>query len=156
MVRGACCIPGDSRGGEPQLTLPRREADPPATLVTLPGGRFRMGDESVWAYPGDGEGSLHDVDLSTFRVDRYAVSNARFAKFVASTKYRTDAERFGWSFVFSGLLPDNFPDTRAVAATPRWRQVYGADWRHPEGPQSAIADRSDHPVVHASWNGAQA
>ena len=48
----------------------------------------------------------------------------------------TEAERFGWSFVFGGLLPDDFPPTRGVAAAPWWRQVEGADWRQPEGPQS--------------------
>jgi hypothetical protein len=32
-------------------------------LVALPGGAFRMGDDSVWAYPGDGEQpELHSPD----------------------------------------------------------------------------------------------
>ena len=68
----------------------------------------------------------------------------------------TEAERFGWSFVFGGLLPDDFPPTRAVAQAPWWRQVEGADWRRPEGPQSDLDGRADHPVVHVSWNDAQA
>ena len=68
----------------------------------------------------------------------------------------TEAQQFGWSFVFGGLLPDEFPDTRGVVQTPWWRQVYGADWSHPEGPQSDVADRSDHPVVHVSWDDALA
>ena len=50
----------------------------------------------------------------------------------------TDAERFGWSFVFHLFLPDDFPDTRGVASAPWWRQVYGADWAHPAGPQSDL------------------
>jgi formylglycine-generating enzyme required for sulfatase activity len=99
---------------------------------------------------------VHDVELGPFGIDRYAVSNARFGEFVASTGYITDAERYGWSFVFGGLLPDDFPDTRAVADTPWWRQVYGADWRRPEGPHSTVDDRFDHPVVHVSWNDARA
>ena len=77
-------------------------------------------------------------------------------QFVDDSGWRTDAERFGWSFVFGGLLPDDFPPTRGVAGTPWWRQVMEADWRHPEGAHSDIADRLDHPVVHVSWNDAQA
>ena len=84
------------------------------------------------------------------------MTNARFAEFVAATGFRTDAETYGWSFVFGGFLPDDFPDTRSVAPAPWWRQVYGADWSHPDGPRSGIADRDDHPVVHVSWNDAQA
>src|SRR4051794_30396026 len=69
--------------------------------------------------------------------------------------HRTEAEAFGWSFVFAGLLPADLP-TRGVASAPWWRQVEGADWAHPEGPPSAIEDRADHPVVHVSWNDARA
>jgi formylglycine-generating enzyme required for sulfatase activity len=115
-----------------------------------------MGDESSWAYPGDGEGPVHDVVLKPFEVDRYAVSNARFAEFIDASGYVTDAQRYEWSFVFAGLLPDDFPPTRSVATAPWWRQVYGADWEHPEGPQSTVDDRMDHPAVHVSWNDAQA
>ncbi len=68
----------------------------------------------------------------------------------------TEAERFGWSFVFAGLLPDDFPPTRAAAHAPWWRQVEGADWRRPEGEHSDLEGRMDHPVVHVSWNDAQA
>jgi formylglycine-generating enzyme len=126
------------------------------TLVSLDGGRFAMGDESDWAYPGDGEGPVHTVELGAFSIDCYAVTNRDFGAFADAVSYTSDAERYGWSFVFGGLLPDDFPPTRAVAASPWWRQVYGADWRHPEGPHSSCADRADHPVVHVSWNDATA
>ena len=56
----------------------------------------------------------------------HTVTNAEFAAFAAATGYVTDAERLGWSFVFGGLLPDDFPPTRAVARAPWWRQVEGA------------------------------
>ncbi|MET0901842.1 MAG: SUMF1/EgtB/PvdO family nonheme iron enzyme, partial [Acidimicrobiales bacterium] len=115
-----------------------------------------MGSDADVAYPEDGEGPVHDVELSAFAIDPHAVSNDRFAAFVASTGYVTDAERFGWSFVFGGFLPDDFPDTRAVAAAPWWRQVFEADWRRPDGPHSDLEGRGDHPVVHVSWNDARA
>jgi formylglycine-generating enzyme required for sulfatase activity len=115
-----------------------------------------MGDDSVWAYPGDGEGPVHDVTVDAFRIDRFAVTNDAFARFADTTGWVTDAERFGWSFVFGGLLPEGFPDTRAVVGAEWWRQVHGADWRHPEGPQSDLDARGDHPVVHVSWHDASA
>jgi formylglycine-generating enzyme required for sulfatase activity len=125
-------------------------------MVELAGGPFRMGTADLWTYPDDGEGPVHDVTLSPFRMDATAVTNAAFAEFVAATRYTTDAERYEWAFVFGGLLPDDFEETRAVASAPWWRQVYGADWSHPEGPHSNIDDRTDHPVVHASWQDASA
>ena len=128
----------------------------PTTFVDLPSGSFRMGDDSVWAYPGDGEGPVHDVALDGFRIDRYAVSNDAFARFVDATGWVTDAERYGWSFVFAGLLPDDFPETRAVVGAEWWRQVDGASWHHPEGPHSDLEGRADHPVVQVSWQDAVA
>jgi formylglycine-generating enzyme required for sulfatase activity len=110
----------------------------------------------VWAYPGDGEGPVHEVTLDAFRIDRFAVTNDSFARFVEATGWVTDAERFGWSFVFAGLLPEDFVDTRGVVGAEWWRQVHGADWRHPEGPHRDLDERGDHPVVHVSWRDAQA
>jgi sulfatase modifying factor 1 len=125
-------------------------------LVPLSGGAFTMGTDDLHGYARDGEGPAHEVRLAPFSISRHAVTNARFAAFVADTGHRTEAEAFGWSFVFAGFLPDDFPPTRAVQSAPWWRQVEGADWAHPEGPHSAIHDRADHPVVHVSWNDARA
>jgi formylglycine-generating enzyme required for sulfatase activity len=125
-------------------------------MVRLEGGTFVMGDSSAWAYPGDGEGPVHEVTVRPFAIDRFAVSNDRYAEFVEATGHRTEAEVYGWSFVFAGLLPDDFPETRAVAAATWWRQVEGADWAHPEGPHSDVAGRGDHPVVHVAWTDAVA
>jgi formylglycine-generating enzyme len=125
-------------------------------LVPVPGGDFTMGTDAPHGYPDDGEGPAHPVRLRPFAIDPCTVRNRSFAAFVDATGHVTDAERYGWSFVFAALLPDDFPDTRAVAHAPWWRQVPDADWRHPEGPQSDLSDRGDHPVVHVSWNDATA
>jgi formylglycine-generating enzyme len=125
-------------------------------MVRLAGGAFLMGADDGEGYPADGEGPVREVRLRPYWIDATAVSNARFAAFVDATGYVTDAERYGWSFVFGGLLPDDFPDTRGSAQAPWWRQVFGASWRTPEGPQSDISSRADHPVVHISWNDAMA
>ena len=125
-------------------------------MVRLDGGAFLLGSEDRWAYPEDGEGPVREVDILPFAIDPHAVSNADFSRFADATGYATDAERFGWSFVFAGFLPDDFPPTEGVASAPWWRKVAGADWRQPEGPHSSIDARSDHPVVHVSWNDASA
>ena len=155
-----CCAPGAGRtpaaGG---AHAPSRVSDADAVtadLVTLPGVPFTMGTDGSYGYAADGEGPAHQVVLSPFSISRYAVTNGQFAAFVAATGHRTEAETFGWSFVFGPFLPDDFPPTRAVAQTPWWRQVEGADWAHPEGPHSDVSGRADHPAIHISWNDAQA
>ena len=125
-------------------------------MVLVDGGSFLMGSEDRLAYPADGEGPVRKVSVDSFWIDARAVSNGEFARFVEESGYVTEAERFGWSFVFAGLLPEDFPPTRSVARAPWWRQVDGADWRHPEGPQSNLEERVDHPVLHVTWNDAQA
>jgi formylglycine-generating enzyme required for sulfatase activity len=125
-------------------------------MVRLDGGVFLMGTEDPDGFAADGEGPVREVRLRPFCIDVQAVSNERFARFVRDTGYVTEAEAFGWSYVFAGLLPDGFHATRGVAAAPWWRQVRGASWRHPEGVESGIRDRMDHPVVHVSWNDAAA
>jgi sulfatase modifying factor 1 len=127
-----------------------------AGMAQLEGGRFRMGHDSAEGYPKDGEGPMHEVSLSPYAIDVTTVTNTMFEDFVRSTGYQTEAERWGWSFVFAGFLPDDFPETRGVAQSPWWRQVEGSDWRHPEGPHSDLTDRLEHPVVHVSWNDALA
>jgi formylglycine-generating enzyme required for sulfatase activity len=119
-------------------------------MIAIGGGQFDFGSDDEHAYPDDGEGPVRRVSVSPFLIDRHAVSNTRFAAFVEATGHVTDAERFGWSFVFAGLLPDDFPPTQGVAQAPWWRVVEGASWAHPLGPQSSIDEHLDHPVVHVS------
>lgn len=110
-----------------------------------------MGNSRADGDPADGEHPVHLVRLAPFRLSRFAVSNDQFARFVDATGHVTDAERYGWSFVFAGLLPDDFVETRGVVGAEWWRQVFGATWRQPEGPHSDLDGRGDHPVVHVSW-----
>jgi formylglycine-generating enzyme len=127
-----------------------------ADLLELEGGAFLMGSEDPGGFPEDGEGPVREIVVEPFRIAAHAVTNEEFAAFAAATDHRTTAERLGASFVFAGLLPDDFPPTRAVAQAPWWRQVESADWRRPEGPGSSIEGRADHPVVHVSWTDARA
>lgn len=126
-------------------------------MVALPGGEFEMGSDDPDGFPADGEGPVRRVALAPFRIAVHAVRNAEFAEFVADTGYVTEAERFGWSYVFAGFLPG---ELRRVSPrpeqTPWWCGVPEACWNRPEGPGSDVEDRMDHPVVHVSWNDAVA
>lgn len=133
--------------------LPNPESD---VRVSLEGGRFLMGSADGLGSPADGEEPVREIRIKPFHIDACAVSNLRFSRFVTATGSVTEAERLGWSFVFAGLLPDDFPPTRAVARAPWWRVVEGASWRRPYGPQSSTAGIESHPVVHISWNDALA
>ncbi|HEY3022667.1 MAG TPA: formylglycine-generating enzyme family protein [Actinomycetota bacterium] len=139
-------------GTHPAAGRLRRVSD---TMVSLPGGPFLMGTDEI-GFLEDGEGPVREVIIRPFAMDRLAVSNARFAEFVDATGYLSQAERFGSSFVFAGLVPNGFPQTRSVAGAEWWREVHGANWRHPAGPRSTIDESMDHPVIHVSWNDAVA
>ncbi|WP_246632202.1 formylglycine-generating enzyme family protein [Pseudonocardia nigra] len=117
-----------------------------------------MGSEDADINAEDGEAPIREVEVAPFRIDPMAVTNARFAAFVKDTGYVTEAERFGWSFVFHLLIPPALARTitQAAAATPWWLPVPGAYWRAPEGPGSDVGARRNHPVVHVSWNDATA
>jgi formylglycine-generating enzyme required for sulfatase activity len=103
----------------------------------------------------DGEGPARRIALAPFRIDAHAVTNRRFAAFIEATGYHTDAERYGWSFVFHLFLPAQARHEAPEGAS-WWRKVDGASWACPEGPGSSVRDRLDHPVVHVSWNDAAA
>jgi sulfatase modifying factor 1 len=116
-----------------------------------------MGTDDHEGFPADGEGPIRDVELAPFLIDRCTVSNDDFDRFVLDTGYVTDAERFGWSYVFAGFLPGHIRKiSPRPALTPWWAGVNGAFWKQPEGPGSDIGDRGNHPVVHVSWHDAVA
>ncbi|MES1194297.1 MAG: formylglycine-generating enzyme family protein [Opitutus sp.] len=124
----------------------------------IPGGEFLMGTNDADGWPADGEGPVRAVTLQPFHIDAWCVTNERFNAFVNATGYKTEAERFGWSFVFDLFLTpaQRARVTQRVAGSEWWCRIDGAAWRHPEGPGSNIKRRWDHPVVHVSWNDAHA
>src|SRR5918994_717415 len=87
------------------------------SLVAIPGGTFIMGDAA-----GEPDERPRAATIRPFRLMRFEVTNAEFAAFVAATGFVTDLERTGRGWVWTG----------------NWREVSGADWRHPAGPTSSI------------------
>jgi formylglycine-generating enzyme required for sulfatase activity len=122
--------------------------------VPIPGGRAEIGTDHP-LIAADGEGPRRFQRVKPFRLGATAVTNAEFMGFAEATGFVTEAERFGWSFVFYAHL-EAAEATAGVVGTEWWRRVDGACWRAPFGPASNIAARLDHPVVHVSWNDAMA
>ncbi|KQR39958.1 sulfatase modifying factor 1 (C-alpha-formyglycine- generating enzyme 1) [Microbacterium sp. Leaf159] len=116
-----------------------------------------MGDSSGDRNPGDGELPVHQIEVAAFEIDATTVTNADFARFVADTGYRTEAEAFGYSAVFHLAVDAERADiTGPAGVAPWWFGVRGADWSHPGGGRSSLDGLDQHPVVHVSWNDAQA
>ena len=114
-------------------------ADVGERMITIPKASYRMGTDHGLPY----EGPPHLVRVDSFAIDHTEVTNRRFREFVESVDFTSEAEKYGWSGVFD-------------PGQHRWGPVDGADWRHPDGPESSIEDRLDHPVIHVSWNDAMA
>ncbi len=129
----ACILTVPVAGAEQRPRTPA--ALRPHDLVQVPGARFTMGDAA-----GEPDEAPRPVRVEAFRLMRHEVTNAQFAAFVAATAHRTDAERRGWGWVWRK----------------RWTRVRGVDWRHPHGPDDAIAGRERHPVVQVSQRDAAA
>jgi len=166
----ACCSPGGDRvepeGRDAEIDHEVANDEPPTPgsttgadtdgMVEVPAGEFRMGTDSDVGFPQDGEGPVREVYTGAFYIDRTEVTNGEFARFVADTGYTTEAEEFGWSFVFEDFLTDEQYAMREVPGAPWWVAVRGANWKRPEGPGSDVKDRLDHPVVHVSYRDALA
>jgi formylglycine-generating enzyme required for sulfatase activity len=117
-----------------------------------------MGNDSAEAVPGDGEGPARRVTLGAYAIAAATVTNREFADFVRATRYVTDAEQVGSSFVFYLQAPAPLRQSarQIVRGLPWWLPVADACWQRPEGPGSAVRDLPDQPVVLVSWNDAQA
>ena len=157
-----CCAPSKARAAvlerSVQESAERERATAGSTegMVKLEGGPFLMGTEDDVAVPADGEGPIRECRVDPFYLDRHTVTNAQFGEFVGATGYVTEAERFGWSFVF---YPPGSEEARGLQQVPGlgwWRRVDGAVWSHPEGPETNVHRRENYPVVHVSWSDAAA
>jgi formylglycine-generating enzyme required for sulfatase activity len=128
-----------------------------SNMTLIPAGEFLMGSDDKECWEEDGETIRRKVMIKSFYLERYAVSNEQFAKFVEETGYVTDAEKYGWSFVFYSLIDEKTKyDIIGIAEqAPWWIAVKGASWKHPEGRNSSIKPRFNHPVIHVSWNDAK-
>jgi formylglycine-generating enzyme required for sulfatase activity len=140
----ACGLVGDGEAIKPTVPQPPSNASlgdiwtRPADgmeMVYVPGGTFEMGSTEGF----DDEQPVHAVTLDSFWIDKTEVTNDQFERFVQATDYRTDAEKEGIGEVYSDGS---------------WSEVDGADWQHPNGPETSISGRMDHPVVQVTWNDA--
>jgi sulfatase modifying factor 1 len=159
-----CCAPGAPStdvgvASQTQIEPEIAGATPHSTngQVLIRGGSFEMGDHFDEGNLSDGESPVHKVELGDFYLDVTTVTNAQFAEFVKATAYVTEAEELGVSAVFHLAFRANAADVaNRVEGAPWWLAIRRANWRQPEGPGSDIETRQDHPVVHVTWNDAQA
>ncbi len=132
-------------------------------MVWIPGGKFTMGATDGMT----DEAPLHDVKVNGFWMDKTEVTNDEFEKFVQATGYVTVAERKPNPKDFPGVPEENLvagsivftPSTQVTNLKDHmqwWSYVPGANWRHPEGPNSSLSGRGQHPVVHVCWDDAVA
>eukprot|EP01116_Phalansterium_solitarium_P011422 TRINITY_DN27095_c0_g1_i1.p1 TRINITY_DN27095_c0_g1~~TRINITY_DN27095_c0_g1_i1.p1 ORF type:complete len:380 (-),score=66.87 TRINITY_DN27095_c0_g1_i1:83-1222(-) len=165
-VEPASCI-GTSVSAESQTQTESALADTtiPTGMVLIPGGSFLMGsDDAEHIFPSDGESPVRQVYVDPFYIDQTEVTNRQFSRFLksvaknATASFKLETDKFGWSYVFiHHLSPATLSQTENVVQNaPWWGAVHGADWAHPEGPDSDLKGRLEHPAVHVSWHDADA
>ncbi|GGI52838.1 hypothetical protein GCM10011430_00120 [Oxalicibacterium solurbis] len=165
---GIVSIPGVNASPARPVIIEGDGVHGPRNMVWVPTGEFLMGSDHKLAQPN--ERPAHKVRVHGFWMDRTHVTNAQFAAFVKATGYATTAERKpDWETLRVQLPPGTprFPDSMLVpgamvfTGTNRqvnlsdysqwWAFVPGANWRHPQGPDSNIEGKDNHPVVQVSY-----
>jgi sulfatase modifying factor 1 len=145
----------------------------PTGMVWIRGGEFTMGTDSKLGWSD--EKPAHQVRVDGFWIDETEVTNAQFRTFVESTGYVTTAEKAPSVEEILSQMPPGTPaptKDQLVAGSlvftmtdgpvdlkdysKWWKWTPGANWQHPEGPDSDLTDREPHPVVHVSWDDAVA
>src|SRR5262252_5025387 len=146
---------------------------PPEGMVWIPGGEFSMGavmnGQGTHEMPmaSNDSGPVHRVYVDGFWMDATPVTNEKFEKFVKATGYVTIAERTPTKEEFPTAPPQNlvagstvFTPTAAPVPLDNfyqwWRYQKGANWRHPEGPDTDLKGRDKYPVVHIAYDDAVA
>ena len=152
-------------------TIPNTTPPPgpaPEGMVWVPGGEFSMGsvDPRATLYGGPEAMAdarpVHRVYVDGFWMDATEVTNDQFEQFVKATGYVTIAERTPTQEEFPTAPPENLVAGSAVfTPTPGpvplndhfqwWRYQKGANWRHPNGPDSDLRGREKYPVVHIAY-----
>ncbi len=145
----------------------------PAGMVWIVGGEYAMGTDSDVGWPD--EKPAHRVRVDGFWMDAAEVSNSQFRAFVDATGYVTTAEKAPSVDEIMKQVPPGTPRPSPDKLVPGslvfqptkgpvdlrdytqwWHWTPGASWRHPEGPDSNLDGREDHPVVQVSWDDAVA
>lgn len=161
------CTACTSTSQRPQI------ADIPEGMVVVPKGIFQMGGKSAQAEAD--EFPNRRIEVSAFLLDQTEVTNAQFSLFVEATGYTTVAERpIDWEELKKSV-PEGTPKPADSVLQPGslvfkatqtavnlsdysqwWEWRIKADWKHPEGPESDIKNRMNHPVVHIAHEDATA
>ncbi len=147
--------------------------NPTANMILIKGGEFEMGTDDPKSMPN--ERPAHLVKVESFWMDEHPVTNAEFRRFVEATGYKTTAERaVDWEDLKKQLPPGTSkPDDSvllpgSMVFTPPshqvdlmdmsgwWTWTTGANWLHPQGPNSTIEGKEDYPVTQVSWDDANA
>jgi formylglycine-generating enzyme required for sulfatase activity len=148
----------------------------PKNMVWVESKTFLQGAKEKDKYAMRREMPAHEVTVDGFFMDITEVTNKQFKKFIKETKYKTVAEReIDWeemkkelprdtpkphdSILQPGSLIFNKKVNKVASMdnyTQWWTWKIGANWKHPEGPESSIEGKDNYPLVHIAFEDALA